>query len=173
MDSRERVTVALKLKEPDRVPIFEIAVSSKIAEYFLGKKKYIWGTGETTKALIEAEMRSEDEYRSFIYDGYSNMLEVYYKAGLDMMLATPTAFVTPLNFGLHNVGVADIYEIEIVKENENLYKLISTDPAAEGFWGKCVYSPKSGTFQMVTDNVKEGGEKEFERYVEYLEKKDC
>lgn len=172
MNSRERILKSLKHKEPDRVPIFEIGINNQVAEYFLGKKVYIWGTGTTTKAAIEIEMKDKAEYKKFMDNCFQNSLEFFYKAGLDMIAIYPTAFVTPLNFGLHNVAMAEIYDIEIKKESETLYKLISNDPAAPGFWCSCIYSPVSDTFQMYKDNIVESGVSEFERYIEYLEKKN-
>ena len=172
MNSKERILKTLKHKEPDTVPMFEIAVSDEVAEYYLGEKVYVWGTGTTTKTAIELEIKDKEEYRKFMDDCFQNSLLTYHRAGLDMIPIYPTAFVTPLNFGLHNVAIADIYDIDIEKQSDNIYKLISKDPKAEGFWCSCMYSPDSDTFQMYKDNILEKGEKEFERYVEYLENKD-
>ncbi len=172
MNSKERILKTLSHGEPDRVPLFEIAVSNEVAHHYLGKKVYVWGTGTTTKTAIELEMKDKDEYRKFMDDCFQNSLETYHRAGLDMIPIYPTAFVTPLNFGLHNVAISDIYNIEIEKESDNIYKLISKDPDAEDFWCSCMYSPDSDTFQMYKDNILEKGEKEFERYIEYLENKD-
>jgi len=172
MQGKERITKALNHQEPDQVPLFEICISNQVAEYYLGKKVFVWGTGSTTKAAIEIEMKDREEYRKFMDDCFQNSLKVYYKAGLDMIPVYPTAFVTPLNFGLHNVAIADIYDIEIIKESETTYKLASKDPAAPGFWCSCMYSPYSDTFQMYKDNIVEKGAKEFKKYVEYLEDKD-
>ena len=105
-------------------------------------------------------------------DCFQNSLKVYHMAGLDMIPIYPTAFVTPLNFGLHNVAIADIYDIEILKESKTNYKLISKDKDAQGFWCSCMYSPDSDTFQMYRDNIVEKGVKEFEKYVDYLETRD-
>jgi len=172
MYSRDRISITLNHKEPDRVPIFEIALSNKIAEYYLGKKVYIGGTGATTKEVIEAQMKDKKEYKKFIQECYLNSLEIYNKAGMDMIVISPSIFATPINFGLHNVATSEIYDIEIKKESENLYRLISKDTRAPGFWCTCIYSPESDTFQMISDNIKEKGEKEFERYVEYMENKE-
>jgi uroporphyrinogen-III decarboxylase len=172
MYSRERILKTLSHKEPDRVPIFEIAITNQVAEYFLGEKVYIWGSGATTKQAIEIEMKDKHEYKKFMNNCFQNALEVYYKAGIDMIPIYPTAFVTPLNFGLHNVAISEIYDIEIKKESENLYKLISRDSFASDFWCSCMYSPISDTFQMYKDNIVEKGINEFRRYTDYLENKD-
>ena len=172
MNSKERILEVIKHREPDRVPIFEICISNQVAEYYLGKKVYVWGTGSTTKAAIETEMKDKEEYKKFMNDCFRNALEVYYKAGLDMIPIYPTAFVTPINFGLHNVAIAEIYNVEIIKESETVFKLISKDPEAPGFWCSCKYSPDSDTFAMYRDNIVEKGVEEFERYVEYLENKN-
>lgn len=172
MTSRERVRTALSHREPDRVPIFEIVINNTVAEHYLGRKSYVWGTGSTTKAQLEAEMQGKKEYRAFMDTCFQDALKVYHDAGLDMIPVYPTAFVTPLNFGLCNVATAEIYDIEIVKENDNFFRLVSQDPKAPGFWCTCMFSPESDTFQMYSDNIKEKGEREFEKYVDYLEKKD-
>jgi hypothetical protein len=172
MNSRERILKVINHEIPDRVPMFEIGINNAVAEYFLGRKSYIWGTGETTKASLEAEMQGKQEFIKFINNGYQDVLEVFYKAGLDMIPIYPTAFLHPINFGLHNVAVADIYDIEIKKESETSYILISKDPDALGFWCSTRYAPKADTFSMYKDNILEKGEEEFKRYVEYLEAKD-
>lgn len=172
MNSRERILKAMHHKIPDRVPMFEIGINNQVAEYFLGRKVYVWGTGETTKVSLEAEMNGKEEFIKFINNCYQDALEVYYKAGLYMIPIYPTAFLHPINFGLHNVAVADIYDVEIRKESETSYILISKDPDASGFWCSARYAPTADTFSMYRDNIIEKGEKEFERYVEYLEGKD-
>ena len=171
LTSRERVAIALHRGEPDRVPLFEIGINNQVAEYFLGRKEYVFGSGSTTMAAIEAELRGPAEYRAFMDRCYQNGLEIYSKAGLDMICIFPTGFVTPLNFGLHNVGVRDIYDIDIVRESPTMFRLVSKDPAAPDFWCTCAFSPVSDTFQMHNDNINTKGESEFARYVEYLEKK--
>lgn len=171
MTSRERVSTALRHQEADRVPLFEIAVSNQVAEYFLGEPVFVWGTGATTVAAIEAEMRDAAEYRQFMVDCFDNALRIYHLAGLDMIPIYPTAFVTPLNFGLHNVAVRDIYDIEIIKDSPVHYTMRSKCPDAPGFWCSCVYSPISDTFQMESDNILEQGEAEFARFVDYLEQR--
>ena len=173
MNSKERILKTLKHEEPDRVPLFEICISNKLGEYILGKKVNLWGLGSSTKAAIEIQLKGDlKEYKKFIEDSFLDSLELHNELGLDMMVCTPQAFVHSLNFGLYIVGVGDIYDVEIKKEGEHSYKLISKDTDAPGFWNTCAFVPESGTFQMISDNIKEGGEKEFERYIEYLENKD-
>jgi len=172
MTSKERVRVTLGHQEPDRVPLFEIVIINTVAEHYLGRKTFVWGTGSTTKAQIEAEMRGSAEYRQFMDSCFQDALKVYHDAGLDMIPIYPTGFVTPLNFGLCNVAIAEIYDVAIRRENENFFMFTSTDPKAPGFWCSCVFSPESDTFQMYSDNIKEKGEQEFARYVDYLEHKD-
>jgi hypothetical protein len=172
MDSRERILTTMEHRIPDRVGLFEICINNQVAQHFLGRKSYVWGTGETTKASLEAEMAGKDELKKFINNGYQDALEVYYKAGLDMIPIYPTAFIHPLNFGLHNVAVADIYDVEIKRDSETSFLLTSKDPDAPGFWCSARYAPKADTFSMYRDNIMEKGEEEFERYIEYLEGKD-
>jgi hypothetical protein len=169
MTSRERITAALGHREADRVPLFEIAVSNQVAEHFLGEKVFVWGTGATTVAAIEAEMRGASEYRKFMFDCFDNALRIYHLAGLDMIPIYPTAFVTPLNFGLHNVAVRDIYDVDITRDSPVHYTMRSKSPDAPGFWCSCVHSPESDTFQMECDSILEQGEEEFVRFVDYLE----
>lgn len=161
--------MALRHQEADRVPLFEIAVSNQVAEHFLGEKVFVWGTGATTVAAIEAEMKGPKEYRKFMFDCFENSLRIYHEAGLDMIPIYPTAFVTPLNFGLHNVAVRDVYDVEITRDSAVCYTMHSKCPDAPGFWCSCVYSPESDTFQMESDSILEEGEEEFARYVNYLE----
>lgn len=44
-----------------------------------------------------------------------DLLEIYHRLGIDMIIIPPTAFVNPIDFGLYNVGIADIYNVEIKK----------------------------------------------------------
>jgi len=180
MNSRDRVLITLNHGQPDRVPIFEFCINNSIGEYFLNKKVYLVGMGDSTKAAIEAEIRGKKEYRKFVMDSFLNSVELYAKAGIDTVGLNPAIFVTPYDFGLNIASIAAIYNVEIKKEKENFYKIISIDKDAPGFWNTCMYIPKSGTFQMISDNIKETidskgfdeGIKEFERYVGYLENID-
>jgi uroporphyrinogen-III decarboxylase len=171
MNSKERVRAALSRSEPDRVPLFEFSINNRIAKHILGRNELIWGAGETTKAAIEAEMTSKEEYEKFMSYCFISQVEAYSKAGFDMVTLVPTAFVTPYNFGLGNVAVREIYDVNIEYEGENQYRITSKDPNANGFWCTCKYCPESDTFQMYKDNILEKGEKEFERYVDFLESK--
>ena len=91
MLSKERILKTLDHKEPDSVPLFEICISNQVAEYYLGEKVFVWGTGTTTKTAIEIEMRDKEEYRQFMDKCFQNSLKTYHMAGLDMIPIYPTA----------------------------------------------------------------------------------
>jgi len=175
MNSKERVREALNRREPDRVPLFEFSINNRIAKHIVGRNVLIFGAGSTTKAAIDAEIRSQDEYKEFMSSSFLSQLQVYSKAGFDMITLVPTTFVTPYNFGLGNVAIREIYDVDIVYEGDDYYRITSKDPSAKGFWCTCKYCPESDTFQMFKDNIldkgEEEGEEEFERYVEFLEGK--
>ena len=173
MNSRERILKALNHEEADRLPVFEICVGDKIVEHYLGRKVNSFGNGKTQKVALDIQMKSnKEEYRNFIRENNKDMLEFYHKAGFDMIHIVPAILLTPFDFGLWNFGVAEIYDVQILKESENSYKLISKDPDVQGFWCTCSYSPDSEIMVMTKDNIIEGGEKEFKRYVEYLESRN-
>lgn len=173
MNQKERVLKALNHEEADRVPIFEAGLGGQIAEYFLARKVKAFGNGTTIKTVLDIQVKGDkEEHKKFIRDNNKDMLELFYKIGFDMIIIVPTGLVTPFDFGLSNFSIADIYDLRILKESENFYRLISEDPGARDFWCTCSYSPDTEILVMMKDNIIEGGEKEFERYIEYLENKN-
>lgn len=64
MTSKERVKLAFAHIEPDRVPIFEQSVCSKVASEILGRK-VLTGGGSLRRQESEAWLRGDDEHKAF------------------------------------------------------------------------------------------------------------
>jgi len=172
MNSKERILKTLNHEEPDRVPIFEMGVNNAAAEYFLGRKTFIYAFGISWKTGIDVLMRDKNEYKKLVENSFQDSLELNYKVGLDNVLIATQGFSYPVEVGLNFTGLAEIYDVEIKKVSEDNYKIISKDPDAPGFWTTCRYVHGSETWEMISDSIKENGREEFLRYLEYLENKD-
>ncbi|MEM1990894.1 MAG: hypothetical protein QW782_09740, partial [Candidatus Bathyarchaeia archaeon] len=70
MNPRERILAAIELREPDRVPLFELAVSEKIIKDL---------TGEEVPAHILTETTSE----KVTLEDFVKVVKAHVKLGLD------------------------------------------------------------------------------------------
>ena len=70
MKPRDRILTAIELREPDRVPLFELAVSEKIIEAL---------TGQRVPAHILTETTSEE----ISFEAFSSTIKAHAKLGLD------------------------------------------------------------------------------------------
>ena len=85
MDSRERVRKAFSHQEPDRVPIFEQAIDSKVASEILGRKVFTGGTG-LWKEEAEASLKGENAYKEFVERMLEDTIELYRYLEMDMFI---------------------------------------------------------------------------------------
>ena len=86
MNSKERVLTTFKHKEPDRVPISDQLIVSKVASEILGRHAYTGG-GEFERDSIELLLKGE---RYFLVNRYiEDTLELHQKLDLDFIVVYP------------------------------------------------------------------------------------
>ena len=78
MNSKDRVIAALNLEEPDRVPMFELAINGPVMEKILGRKCFSGiGWGAEANPKLDREKAIEKQLRDHI--------DCYRKLKLDML----------------------------------------------------------------------------------------
>ena len=84
MNSKDRVIAALNLEEPDRVPMFELAINGPVMEKILGRKCFSGiGWGAEANPKLDREKAIEKQLRDHI--------DCYRKLKLDMLSLFPAA----------------------------------------------------------------------------------
>ena len=167
--SRERMRKSLSHEEPDRVPIFELAFSTKHAQQILGRDAFFPRSGGLNlKKIIEANMTGCKARQKMIRQGTETQIELYIKAGYDAMYLIPTEFLQPVcgSYGLF--GNNYLFDVSIDEIESNTWKVSSP----EGVWSIYRYEKKSDALFSMDDSIKSGGIKAFRRYVEILESND-
>ena len=82
MNSRERITTAFRNKEPDRVPVSDQLIVSKVAGEILGRYAYTGG-GEFERDTVELLLKGE---RDFLVERYvEDIVELHEKLDLDFV----------------------------------------------------------------------------------------
>ncbi len=167
MTKKERVKKTLSHEEPDRVPIFELTVANPVLKSVLGKRITGFGTGESKAAGIRASMKGREARRAIIKENVEGMLEMYEKVGFDMFWYRPTDYVVAVDMGLpDNITSNYIFDVTIREIEKDTFHIESKE---HGFWSIEKYEEESDTCVTINDSIKEGGIKELQRYVDYLE----
>lgn len=167
LDSVERVKATLDHTEPDRVPLFELSINNKVSSDILGRKTFIGG-GISYKNSIIANMGSEGDLRRCFREGFDDTMELYSKAGLDIVWLKVQKYLTPVFPCLGNICALGVFDVEIKETKKDRFRI----EGEEGFWSECFYDgQRTKGFYSSTDCIKEKGVKELERYVNYLENK--
>lgn len=149
MTSRERVLCALSHREPDRVPIGELAIHTPTANYVLGRETLTGEGGfvKKTRVLMEQSGRRDEYVQRYQRDN----LEIYQKLGLDFM-------ITELNMSKdHPTEYRDVTDTQWTVVDR-----------ASGSWAKFQYSPQEDVVCERDSSQKQGDIEEIERYAEYL-----
>lgn len=170
LTSKERVRKTLAHEEPDRVPTFELAFSTKLAEEILGRKAFFPRSGGLSlKKILLANMMGRDTRREIIREGTQTQVELFRQLGYDAMYLIPTEFLQPVcgNFGLF--GSNYLFDVTIREISPNTWEI--RDPKHD-FWSICQYSEACDTFCSVDDFIAKGGIDAFRRYIEVLESND-
>ena len=166
MNSKERVLKSLAHEEPDRVPLFELAFSAKLAGEILGREAFFPRNGGfTLKKILEANASGRKERKAAVREGTQTQIEVYTKLGYDIIFFIPTEFCQVVSecFGLF--GNNFLFDVSIKEIETNCWKV--TGP--ESFWSVHRYDEQSDVFYAVDDAVIAGGMPALRRYVEVLE----
>lgn len=163
---RERVRKSLAHEEPDRVPLFELAFSTKLASESLGRQVFFPRSGGLNlKKIIQANMAGRDMLKNMIHEGTKTQVEVYAKFGYDAMYLIPNEFLQPVcgSFGLF--GSNYILDVSIKEIVPNTWEVRSP----EGFWSMHRYEEHADTFFIMDDFIRSGGIQALRRYIEVLE----
>ena len=170
MTPKERVRKTFAHQEPDRVPTFELAFSTKRAEEVLGREAFFPRSGGLSlKKILLANMNGRDALREIIREGTETQVELYKKLGYDAMYLIPTEFLQPVcgNFGLF--GSNYLFDVTFNEIAPNTWKVCSRE---HDFWSIYRYAEDANTFCSVDDFIVQGGIAAFRRYVEVLESND-
>jgi hypothetical protein len=169
MTSRERVKKVFLHEPVDRVPLFELTVANPILSKVLGRKIEGMVTGESKIASLRANMKDRAERKKLIERNVNGMVDAYKKIGFDMLWIRPFEYLTPVEMAMNDFITPNmIFDVKIESIDENTYKISDEE---FGFWSIEEYSPKSNTCPTISDCISEKGEKEFERYIQVLEKR--
>jgi len=169
LTSKERIRKSLAHEEPDRVPLFELAFSTKLASEVLGHQAFFPRSGGLNlKKIIQANMAGRKMRQDMIREGTETQIELYSKIGYDAMYLIPTEYLQPVfgSFGLF--GNNYLFDVSIKEIKPNTWKVSSP----EGLWSIYRYEERADAFFSMDDSVKRGGIKALRRYVEILESND-
>lgn len=167
MDGKTRVSMTLAHREPDRVPIYEGAFSSRIASEILGREVYIPSNGGSSfRHFLLANMEGEGAARAAAVDSGRAAIELCQHLGIDMIRVRVTDFLTPVDFGYGNYGANWLFDAEIRETGENRWRI----EGPEGFWSEHVYEPTSDAIMCVDHAIHQGGMDAFRRFVGWLER---
>ena len=166
MNARERVNASMAHREPDRVPLFELAFSTKHANAMLKKECFFPRSGGLNlKKILQYNQAGREERLQSIINGVNTQIEVYNKFGYDIMPLIPTEFIQPVNGSFGLFGSNYLLDVLIEDLGRNTWKVTGEDE----FWSVFSYNDKSDVFYAVDDSIKRGGIDELARYVDKLE----
>ncbi|MFB0546343.1 MAG: uroporphyrinogen decarboxylase family protein [Anaerolineae bacterium] len=164
MNGRERFQTAMRHEEPDRVPLFELAINNRVAKDILGRDVFLVGAGSTQKKALEVNMKGREARRNLILQSTRDQLELFAKVGLDAAMIRTTDYLVTV-YQAEQIGVNGIHNPKIEQIEENMWKTSHPD----GFWTTYKYDDINDVLYLMDDNIKQGGYPELEKYVEYLE----
>jgi hypothetical protein len=167
VDGKTRVRMALNHQEPDRVPLYEGAFSSRIASEILGREAYIPSNGGASfRHFLRASMAGLDASRAAAVESGKAAIELCQQLGLDMIRVRITDFLTPLDFGYGNYGANWPFETEIEEIGENHWRI----SGPEGFWSEHLFEPETDAIMCVDHSIHQKGIDEYRRFVDWLER---
>jgi hypothetical protein len=168
MDNKERVRVALSHQEPDRVPLYEGAFSSRLASEILGRTCYIPSNGGSSfRHFLLESMKGTDALKEEAVRSGQDGVELFSRLGIDAIRVRVTDFLTPVDFGYGNYGANALFEVDISELLLNKWRI----SGPEGFWSEHVYEPDTDAMMCVDHSICQGGMDEFKRYVDFLERR--
>jgi uroporphyrinogen decarboxylase len=167
MDGKTRVKIAFAHQEPDRVPLFEAAFSSKLASQILGRQVYLPSNGGASfRHFLQAGMNGPAALSETAVKSSQDAIELYSKLGIDMIRVRITDFLSPVDFGYGNYGANFPFEVDIKEIGENHWRISGT----EGFWSEHIYEPATDAMMCIDHTVHRGGLNAFRRWVAFMEK---
>ncbi len=167
MDGKTRIALALAHREPDRVPLFEAAFSSKLASQILGRQVYLPSNGGSSfRHFLKSHMIGPDAVAKEASQAGRDAIELYSTLGLDMIRVRVTDFLVPVDFGYGNYGSNFLFDVTIEELAENRWRI----SGKEGFWSEHIYEPETDSMMCVDHPIVKGELPEFERWVNLLER---
>ena len=169
MTAKQRIRTTLSHEEPDRVPLFELAFSTKLASEAFGRQVFFPRSGGLNlKKIIQANMAGRDALLEAIREGTRTQVEIYKHFGYDAMYLIPNEFLQPVcgSFGLF--GSNYIFDVSIREIAPDTWKVKSP----HGFWSVYQYNEQADTFCSVDDFIRQGGIPALRDYVGALESAD-
>jgi len=146
MNSRERVEMAFRHEEPDRIPVFEQGIASNIASEILCRKAYT-GAGGTGWFEV-AELLYEGKRDFLVKRIAEDTVELYTNLDLDIVRGR----LVPLKGPTKKLDKVTYYY-----EDEN------------GFWSVQKFFDTSKVFMEVDSKINNEGLTAIEKYVELME----
>lgn len=169
MNAKERVKKSLAHEEPDRVPLFELAFSAKLAGEILGREAFFPRNGGLTlRKILEANAAGREVRQQAIREGTETQIEIYTKLGYDVIFLIPTEFLQVVSEGFGLFGNNFLFDVSIQEIEAHLWRVTGL----EGFWSIHRYDEQADVFYAVDDAVNSGGLPALRRYVEVLESRD-
>jgi len=167
MDGKTRVKTAFAHQEPDRVPLFEAAFSSKLASQILGRQVYLPSNGGASfRHFLQEGMSGPLALADAAVKSARDAIALYSHLGIDMIRVRITEFLSPVDFGYGNFGANFPFDVEVREIQENRWRITGPD----GFWSEHIYEPATDAMMCVNHTVQQGGMVEFRRWVSFLEK---
>ena len=162
MTGKERVKIALDHREPDKVPLLEVAAGNKLASAVLGRKANIFFSGDAIRNLILASINiTPGSRRELAESSYRDQLDFFSKMGIDAVPVMPGAYVLNSINPFGHSGMNDNAAVEIETLEENTWK-IKDD---YGFWSVVKYVPGSDTAVIADHCLRYEGIKGLERLI--------
>ena len=149
MTSKERVAIALNHKEPDRVPVSDQLIASRVASEILGHHAYTGG-GEWVRDLSEALLRGERD--SFVDQYTQDIIDLHNKLELDFI----NVRIVPPSDDLPEKVAFNTYRY--YDKEANIFSVFQ-------------YDPLSGQFSIIDSSFRQEGLLAIERYTKVLEKR--
>lgn len=169
MNAKERFRKALAHEEPDRVPFFELAFSTKLASEILGREAFFPRSGGLNlKRIIQGNLAGRERVEEMIREGTRTQVALYTRLGYDAMYLIPNEFLQPVAGSYGLFGSNYVFDVSIKEISANTWEV----RGGEGFWSIYRYAEESDAFFSVDDFIKRGGIGELRRYVDALEAND-
>lgn len=150
MNSKERVQLAFRHQEPDRVPLFELTIDNPTASHVLGREAWC-GFGGHVRGALQNQALMEGWIEEFHRRRIADEIELWRRLDLDVY---PTAMPVP-----RQPLVPDLVA-------ENRWRF--TDPAT-GQWTESLYAPESDMYDQIDSTLRQEGLAALERLTETLE----
>jgi len=166
ISGKQRVSLALRHIEADRVPTWELGFHNEVARRIMDREMLLpAGGGRTVRAVLLANAAGAAARREVIRRIVDDTMTFYQYMGYNLVRIRPTDFLTSFAFGSGNWSPNALLDVSVRSAGTDAWLL--EHPL--GFWSRHVYNDESETLADADDCIKQGGLAELRRYVEVLE----